>query len=369
MRTRKNQRSTILAGQAVQNIGGKLATKIFFEALDPPGDKERARLTKRLTKIEQMATSIDVAAQKTRQLTRLPDRVKIRPQFAIREKPAPGEVSDRRLPPPEDRPPATRIVTPRGIPLKFYLIALFEAQTRRPGETPDNTRRLHPRKSGEIGWTSLIASPAVPGDAGATAATVSDKKQRQVQEALRRLASNSVQLVHLPNRRKPVGTYDGFQLLNEQGFRPDEDANPRYVVPHLDEQVLHLPQGLFTNGWIHALEDSEITFLLMLACMRALVGGDEIRIAGWIRIRHFGLGRDAYQSQHLLERFGLVEIEVDPNRREDGKVRNYGRGNPSFLNRFNLLDDGFERPASTTVISALQGRLGLGTHTIPVGAL
>lgn len=334
-----------------------MEVKIFWDSLHPPGDKERARLTKRLAKIEKMAPSIDMAAQKIGTLPRRPKQLRIRPQFAIREQPAPGEVSDRRLPPPADRPPATRIVTPRGIPLKFYLIALFDAQTRRPGETPDNTHPLHPRKAGEIGWTGLIASPAVPGEAGRTVASVSDKKQRQVQESLRRLASDGVQLVHLPDQGKPVGTYEGFQLLNEQGFRPDEDANPRYVVPHLDEVVFHLPAGLFTNGWIHALEDSEITFLLMLACMRALVRGDEIRVAGWIRIRQFGLGRDAYQSQHLLARFGLIDIDVDPNRHDDGKVRNHRGGAPLILNRFKLLDDGFDNPASTTVISALEGRL------------
>lgn len=68
-----------------------------------------------------------------------------------------------------------------------------------------------------------------------------------------------------------------------------------------DPERIELPAWSLQRTW--GGSDSEITFLLMLACMRAVVGDDEIRVAGRIRIRHSGLGRDAYQSQHLLARF------------------------------------------------------------------
>ena len=48
-----------------------------------------------------------------------------------------GDPSDRRLSVKEDRPPAARLITPRGAALRVFLTALFEAQAR---VRPDRTR-------------------------------------------------------------------------------------------------------------------------------------------------------------------------------------------------------------------------------------
>ena len=59
--------------------------------------------------------------------------------------------------------------------------------------------------------------------------------------------------------------YEGFQFLDEGSTRAHADPSP-YVVPQRsDPGVFSLPAALFTRGWIHVLEDSELTFLMMLA--------------------------------------------------------------------------------------------------------
>ncbi len=49
--------------------------------------------------------------------------------------------------------------------------------------------------------------------------------------------------------------------------------NQLYTVPAAESKALYLPGGLFLNGWIHVLEDSELAFLLMLEESIALRAG------------------------------------------------------------------------------------------------
>ena len=121
-----------------------------------------------------------------------------------------------------------------------------------------------------VSWIDLIATAAERGS-GLTYSSVRDKKLRQVQDALRRLSRPEVQLVELPNfQSKATGKYEGFLLMHEAGAPYESGDNVPYAVPAAQGMLLlRLPSGLFLNGWIHILEDSELAFLLMLACLRA----------------------------------------------------------------------------------------------------
>jgi hypothetical protein len=210
-----------------------------------------------------------------------------------------------------------------------------------------------------VSWIDLIATPAERGGVK-TYSSVRDKKLRQLQDALRRLADPQVQLVELPNFESKTGKYEGFRLMREGGAPYGGGDNAPYTVPaEQGESLLHLPRGLLLNGWIHVLEDSELAFLLMLSLMRTAFRNKPVFVPGEARLLQFGLGRDAYQAHHMLNRLGLVEVEEDPNRHvDDSRAHGYSDVNPPKLHRFQLLDDGFEQLAVPTTRGAIERRLG-----------
>lgn len=342
-----------------------MVTISFAELLsEPPKEREVAALERRVARLTAMETSVNSALEALNRVQaggrQQAKQIYIRSDFAYRARPAPGDASDRRLPPRADRPPATRIMSPRGTALRFYLTALFEAQTRSSAGThPTNDRPLRARGEA-VGWVDLVAPRAPVTSPDSRYAGVSDKKLRQLQDALARLSHPEVQLVSLSGRSSATGRYEGFQLLDEAGARKHGAPAP-YVVPHRrDADVFALPATLFTNGWVHVLEDTELAFLLMLACWRAAVGERQVAIPEATRLLNFGLGRDAYASYELLKRLSLIEVEVDEQRHLDMKVMDYGKGGEARLHRFKLLDDGVEELAIPTVLKVLGDRLARG---------
>ena len=214
---------------------------------------------------------------------------------------------------------------------------------------------------GTLSWIDLIATTAEA--AGERFySNVRDKKLRQLQDALLRLSSPEVQLVELPNfHSKATGKYEGFLLMRESGAPYEGGNNVPYIIPpEQGETLMSLPAGLFLNGWIHVLEDSELAFLLMLTCLRARFGNKPLFAAGEIRLLQFGLGRDTYQAYRMLSRVGLIDVEEDPNRHlEGGNVRGFRRESSPKLHRFQLINDGFDQPAVPTMQKAIERRLGL----------
>lgn len=88
-------------------------------------------------------TQMDLEADRVHRLSGLAageGQLRVRSEFMFRAEPAelPGDPSDRRLPAPQDRPPSTRLPSPRGIALRAYLTALFVAQSRNSGTYPSN---------------------------------------------------------------------------------------------------------------------------------------------------------------------------------------------------------------------------------------
>jgi hypothetical protein len=322
---------------------------------------ELVRLETRRAKLAKVAAEAAKAEQKVAEFgTR--QHLWIRRDFVIRPEPANvlGDPSDRRLPARRDRPPATRLVSPRGVALRFYLTALFVLQAGSPGRRPAN--KIPIDDPDKLSWVDLIATPAQRTGEDRTYSGVRDKKVRQLHDALRRLSDQEVQLIELPHfNKRPTGKDEGFLLMREGGAPYDGTDNAPYTVPALDgdEGLVRLPSRVLLNGWVHVLEDTELAFLLMLAGLRSLFGDKQLFVPGELRLLHFGIGRDAYQSHHMLRRLGLIEVEEDPNRyAESGLVHGYSENDPPKLHRFRLLDAGFDQPALPTAREAIERRLG-----------
>ena len=178
---------------------------------------EPTRWGRRLARLAKIEGQVEMAGEGFTRIRRH-GNLRIRLQFARRDDPAEpnGDLSGRLLPHRNDRPPATRLVSPRGIALKLYLTALFVAQSRSAGELPGNKLPLADPDA-PISWIDLVATTAER-HRGRIYSGQREKKLRQVQDALRRLSDPGIQLVELPNfHSKPAGKYEGFLLMREGG--------------------------------------------------------------------------------------------------------------------------------------------------------
>ncbi|MFD0596990.1 hypothetical protein ACFQZ4_35940 [Catellatospora coxensis] len=229
------------------------------------------------------------------------------------------------------------------------LIALFEAQARtRPGGQPDNRRPIL-AVGEDVGWTDLFATDAKAMGNGQVYMTVQDKQSRHLTAALKKLAAE--ELISLPHAARARNKYENF-LLNRESGRRSAGPNSRYRVPRPDEPHFILPAEVFTKGWIHVLEDSELTFLLMLAYFHAS-NPDGFRVISSVRLLHMGISRDAYGSHELLSRLGLVSVVPAEGRRGDGTVDEYGSGGPAIPHLLTFLPGGLAVGAFAAVTKAI----------------
>ena len=106
--------------------------------------------------------------------------------------------------------------------------------------------------------------------------------------------------------------------MHEGGAPKGGGDNQPYTVP-AESKTMYLPGGLFLNDWIHVLEDSELAFVLMLACLRSRADKAPVFATSEVRLLQFGLGRDAYESHRILSRFGLVRVHGGHQGRRLGK--------------------------------------------------
>jgi hypothetical protein len=285
--------------------------------------------------------------------------LRIRTSFSYLRKPAPEGVSDRRAPRRELRPSATRISSSQGAALRFYLTALAAAQIDKPPGRVAKFDLPLTSYSGELGWTDLVASGAEPSGRGRTSSSIREKKGRTLRTALNTLADAG--LVHLPGAPGRRGRHDGFDLLNEAGTQLKGDP-VEYHVPIARDDYFTLPAEFVTRGWIHVLEDSEITLLLMTACRRGALDAStanadilpgEVAMPADVRLRHYGIARDPFSTaRKTLEWFGLLDVREitrhDDGRAEDGETR---------LHRLSLSHQGFAADALTTVLNQISVQL------------
>lgn len=326
-----------------------------------PNKRQLAQLRKRRARLSAMAKSVEQATGSMKTVASGPGiaAVYIRNEFVNTESAGPlrGDPSDRRLPDQEDRPPATRLITPRGAVLRLFLTALFEAQARtRPGQHPGNKRPLASRDGGGLSWIDLLASDAVSSGTGKYHMSVSAKKTRQMESAITRLAKEElVELTHTgePGTRK----YEEFFLMHEGGRRP-HGPNVPYKVPVIPaEQAFAVPATLFTSGWIHVLEDTELSFILMMAAAHHATGGQPFSIIAENRLLRFGMSHDAYEAHMMLSRLGLVTVTPDPRRRADGTVEEFNAEGSAHPHMLEFIPGGFDSDAFSALTAAIDSRL------------
>jgi hypothetical protein len=342
---------------------------LFAPVDGAPTPEELERYTKRLDRLANLASSAakvtELLQNRQTEYGGMSDAFLVRPRFMHQVLPATvgDDWSDRKLPPREDRPSATRIMSSRGAALRFYLTAIAEAQIRlEPGKKVDNPIPIRRDTEDTVSWVDLIASSTAARSGSVLDIHARDKKQRMIHTAL-----NTLESAELVQMLKPPGArnrYDEFVLLNEVGARRKADPL-QYAVPTAADNPVALPAELITAGWLHLLEDSEIATLMMVACKTGTVVNDgRCAIPGDVRIRHYGLGRDAFEAHRMLRWLGLVDVQSF-GRWDDGThVDDYGN-EEAMLFRITLKPDGFKADPAERLQQALDKQLGRPPRPTP----
>jgi hypothetical protein len=326
--------------------------------------KERAAFEARLRRLRgAFGEAVERTAAKTRESFPVESALaargfRVRPSFSYRSIPAPGGYSDRKVPPRRFRPPATRISSSQGSALRFFLMTLAVAQlTKRAGSRPDHMPLL--ASSDRPGWTDFVVTDAEDQGRGKVFIPAKEKRARSIRSSLKTL--DSAGLVALQESIGGRGRYENFLLLDEAGSQFNE-AGTRlnevelYKVPMAGTPTINLPADFIKNSWLHVLEDSEISLLLMIAYGRGSLPDEDgyIAIPSETRLRHYGIGRDPFShARKTLEWLGLVDVR-EVGRHEDGRAE--GEDGP-FLHRFALKPEGFAQPGLATAIATLEEQI------------
>ncbi|MFF8952333.1 hypothetical protein ACF09I_26525 [Streptomyces sp. NPDC014940] len=225
----------------------------------------------------------------------------------------------------EERSRLTELILPRGLALRFYLLAAFEAQCRLEPGAP--WRNVLPLK-GSGSWSDLIAIDgaydAVSGSYGTASEStpgilrskkLGELRLRQVKGALRTLEGLGREdaLVTIPQGAKGQRLYDRFLLMQETG-RGKNQTPDIYTVPAPRWQAVEtitLPAAFFLGGWIQVLNPSEVATWLILRMLskwaprKHFVSG--VFLTARLRMETYGLHDDAWEDgcRRLLE-FGLI---------------------------------------------------------------
>lgn len=329
--------------------------EISVDFTRPPNKRERAKYERRLERLERPGFVEEVERIGTMFPGTLPTTgLTLRHGFSYREKGISSDASDRKAPPPEMRPPATRLITGRGGALRFELMLIAVAQANRKAGTRARLKDL-PIESvgsaGSLGWTDLLSADAVDSQNRDVYITARVKRARSVRSALNSLETAG--LVLLPERQGARGRYENLFLLNESG-RDVLGEVEEYRVPRAADTTFTMPEGFISNGWLHVLEDSEIALLLMVACGKGgFLDGGLIAMDSQIRLQHYGIHRDSFSAaRKTLEWFGLLHVE-ELGRHDDGRAEE----TELRVHRLGLLRDGFDEPAPQLVVNALRGQL------------
>ncbi|MGV7570843.1 Uncharacterised protein [Mycobacteroides abscessus subsp. massiliense] len=331
--------------------------RYFFEhsISRPPTAREREVLTLRLARLKAMEQSAVDATAKLQELVEHraspPGDLRIRHEFIrLPNAPSTADMTSRRGTERYERPPSTRVLSPRGIALSFILTTLLDAQMRLlPGQIAAPNERAIKAGTHHDGWTNYVATDAQVADKGKVFKTVRAKKVRQIQSGLVRLADEK--LIHLPRDARGQRDYDRFTLLRDDA-RPTGD-NDEYKVPDVEADYFTVPLTLFTNGWIHVLEDSELVLLLITARFHRKYGDTPQPMSSGPRKLNYGLTKDSYESAHrILDYLKIISVIADWNRTSDGKVSAIReRGAQPHHLRFH--PDMLERPAYPTIVDTL----------------
>lgn len=297
-----------------------------------------------------------------------PDQILIRPNLLLAKRSESGQHDA----------PVSRLLNSRGIALRFYLLALFEAQCR---PVPWDRHRAGNRPlSGIGGWGDLIAVDAAWSQPVKTyqrrtkqERDLDSSRERQVKSAMRTLETPGDQgLVWIP--RKANGkdrNYGSFRLMKESG-RGDKPTPEYYSPPAWQRGVFGVPAGFFLRGWVQVLYPSEIATWLALRLLASIFPGKHresgVYLYGQDRKKHFNLHRDAYEDGcRSLTEFELVRPAqpVCPAAGKTPEAPDFAQlwamaaesGQKRYeANRYQLVDDGLNKDALRVVMAQLQGR-------------
>lgn len=326
-----------------------------------PTTKEREQLQRRLLRLQMkgLSTHLESIGDKLLKYERPASKLRsaglrLRPQFGHLTDPIDGDSSDRKAPPRELRPPATRISSSKGSALRLELTVLALLQLhRKPGATAHLADLKIPiaGNSQNTGWADLVAALPPDSNTGGIYHSARDKRARTVRSALECLEAAG--LVDVPGKPGERNRFEGFVPLSEAGAAALGERE-EYAVPEISEVAFAMPPGFILNGWLHVLEDSEIAVLLMAACGLRSWDEDGLRaFPGVVRLCHYGIHRDPYSAaRKTLEWFGLLEVK-EVGRHEDGRAEDDER----YLHRIGLHTAGFEQPALPAIQNALQCQL------------
>ncbi|WP_097893570.1 hypothetical protein [Streptomyces sp. st170] len=221
-----------------------------------------------------------------------------------------------------DQQPLTCLVNSRGIALRFYLLAIFEAQCRlNVGDQWNNVRGLARER---LSWSDFVAIDGAYDTK--TRTYMPDTKQgrdrqalrlRQVQGALRTLEEFDARrsLVTIPRAKSGGRLYGAFSLMTEVG-RGELQTPNAYTVPSRGWNgnrtlTISIPSDFFLNGWVQVLTPSEAATWLILRELSQYAPTKHVEegvyLYGKMRTEMFGLKRDAWEdSCHMLRNLGLI---------------------------------------------------------------
>lgn len=340
----------------------------FFEPSisRPPTPRERVALEQRLVRLQAMESSVAAASAKLQELVDCrvspPGDLRIRHGFVRRDAPSTADTSSRRGTERFERPPSTRVLSPRGLALSFELTLLLDAQMRLlPGHVATANERAVKAENDKDGWTDYVATDARKADKGQVYKSVKAKKVRHIQSGLMRLAAEN--LVHVPLDDRGQRDYGKFTLLRDDARARGE--NDPYKVPDADDEYFTVPLSLFTNGWIYVLEDSELVLLLIAARFRKVFGDKAHPMASGPRKLNYGLTKDSYEAAHrVLDYLSILDVIADWRRSSDGRVDGFAsrveRGERGAQPHRLLLQPGnLDKPAYPTIVDTITKQIAL----------
>ncbi|MEV5468939.1 hypothetical protein AB0N37_25480 [Streptomyces griseoincarnatus] len=310
---------------------------------------------------------------------RRPQVVRVRRSFVRLEKFG-GTVEDERKPlPRSERPLSAQMITPKGLSLKLYLVMLFAAQCEAAvGKEWPQPYPIEPDARTTDSWEGLVATVAKYAGPGVQASAVRTNKLRQITQAMKTLEEMGL----LKSATGVTGQVRrGVLLLCENGKSKDTGAaSIPYTVPTDDEDFLEIPVGFFTNGWIHALTNSEIAALLMWFDVMKFDGmpftpeGGTPMTFGFVLsdVRHgfYGLGRDAYETHKPLEAFEILDVHRPSKRYNSGKWRDFKEDSSDLVcHRVVFRDNAFDREAGAVVQEVLRRRDATNEWTRPISGI
>jgi hypothetical protein len=284
--------------------------------------------------------------------------LRIRHGFIRRESaPRTADTTNRRGTERYERPPSTRVLSPRGLALSLELTLLLDTQMHfHPGQLAGGNERAVRAENTKDGWTNYVATDAQVADKGQVYKSVRDKKVRHLQSGLVRLAAEN--LIRLPRDERGQRDCDGFMLQREDASaRGDNDV---YKVPDGEGEYFTVPLTLFTNGWIHVLEDSELVVLLIAARMRCKHGEEPQPLPSGPRKLNYGLTKDSYEAAHrVLDYLSILGVIADWRRSSDGKVDGFARRGERGAqpHRLRLRPENLDQPAYPTIVDTITDQI------------